>query len=472
MQILAKFISTHVIHVDSCRVNNYQAAELKEDVCFRSGVPFELINVSINGKSIQDDEYLFDGICTQDFIVVNCSLAGGLKGGKGGFGARLKNLAKQQGLKRTTDFGSCRDLSGRRLRQVNDEVILQRWKEAQEKGEEFDVEESTGTGIDLWYLKTPNWADKFNDSYAKRNRKLKTKRNLCYDWCKARNLDPSTGDAITSSHKQPKTAQPYIPSNAPAWWGCPRGPRCEFAHGIEDLQNVVKEVWVDNKRRLQDEAKSMELDKYMYGSNNAEPNEEDDMMAAVAAGLMQASKRYKSLSSSSSNNSNNYNNNNTNVVENVTVTDTNSNAIAIDAAVDTDGNGIIEEDIIDSPVTTTSNIYPFLTCFAASAKAKAGLISDSSNNSNESIDSNIQFKVLQGADNIIKYSAKEVDTSTSNSDSSDGKAAEGTTELEVDNVGFVTTVVTGCPIKRYGSYYYEVELVTDGLIQVCIWLKI
>lgn len=35
----------------------------------------------------------------------------------------------QAGAKPTTDFGACRDLQGRRLRHVNDEVRLQKWQE-------------------------------------------------------------------------------------------------------------------------------------------------------------------------------------------------------------------------------------------------------------------------------------------------------------------------------------------------------
>ncbi len=34
----------------------------------------------------------------------------GLIGGKGGFGAALRAMAKQAGDKKTTDFGACRDL--------------------------------------------------------------------------------------------------------------------------------------------------------------------------------------------------------------------------------------------------------------------------------------------------------------------------------------------------------------------------
>ncbi|CAN0533799.1 unnamed protein product, partial [Ectocarpus sp. 12 AP-2014] len=41
----------------------------------------------------------------------------------------LRAMAKQAGAKPTTDFGACRDLQGRRLRHVNDEVRLQKWQE-------------------------------------------------------------------------------------------------------------------------------------------------------------------------------------------------------------------------------------------------------------------------------------------------------------------------------------------------------
>lgn len=37
-------------------------------------------------------------------------------------------MAKRSGAKKTTDFGSCRDLSGRRLRHVNDEILLKKWQ--------------------------------------------------------------------------------------------------------------------------------------------------------------------------------------------------------------------------------------------------------------------------------------------------------------------------------------------------------
>lgn len=44
-------------------------------------------------------------------------------------GTAVHLLLVQAGAKPTTDFGACRDLQGRRLRHVNDEVRLQKWQE-------------------------------------------------------------------------------------------------------------------------------------------------------------------------------------------------------------------------------------------------------------------------------------------------------------------------------------------------------
>ena len=74
-----------------------------------------------------------------------------LVGGKGGFGALLKAQSKKSGAKQTTDFGACRDLNGRRLRHVNDEVKLARWREREEKRKngEKEKQETTKSGIEV-----------------------------------------------------------------------------------------------------------------------------------------------------------------------------------------------------------------------------------------------------------------------------------------------------------------------------------
>ncbi len=102
-----------------------------------------------------------------------------IRGGKGGFGTLLKGQSKQAGAKRTLDFGACRDLNGRRLRHVNDEIKLRKWRDSMRKKMEkaqrannnhdagnggIDIEEEleelrTASGIRNWHLMVPNWSD-------------------------------------------------------------------------------------------------------------------------------------------------------------------------------------------------------------------------------------------------------------------------------------------------------------------------
>lgn len=58
--------------------------------------------------------------------IIRAELAGGLPGGKGGFGANLKSSGKSA-TPVTTDFSMCRDLYGRRLGAVNNEIRLRKW---------------------------------------------------------------------------------------------------------------------------------------------------------------------------------------------------------------------------------------------------------------------------------------------------------------------------------------------------------
>ena len=87
-----------------------------------------------------------------------------LRGGKGGFGTLLKGQARQAGATMTMDFGACRDLQGRRLRHVNDELKLRQWRERQERQANGKVDDKddlwkTPSGLYNWHLMTPTWAD-------------------------------------------------------------------------------------------------------------------------------------------------------------------------------------------------------------------------------------------------------------------------------------------------------------------------
>lgn len=82
-----------------------------------------------NGKIIQNNE-----ICSDSNVYVCLRLPGG----KGGFGSMLRAIGAQ--IEKTTNREACRDLSGRRLRDINEEKRLKAWLEKQ-KDKEAEAEE-------------------------------------------------------------------------------------------------------------------------------------------------------------------------------------------------------------------------------------------------------------------------------------------------------------------------------------------
>ncbi|XP_037946331.1 replication stress response regulator SDE2 [Teleopsis dalmanni] len=73
-----------------------------------------------NGKKLCNDDILSEGN-------IHCQLR--LLGGKGGFGSMLRAIGAQ--IEKTTNREACRDLSGRRLRDINEEKRLKAWLEKQ-----------------------------------------------------------------------------------------------------------------------------------------------------------------------------------------------------------------------------------------------------------------------------------------------------------------------------------------------------
>jgi hypothetical protein len=69
-------------------------------------------------------------------------------GGKGGFGALLRS---KKATVKTTNFGACRDLNGRRLRHVEQERALQEWqataaqREAEKKRSELETKDNAAS---------------------------------------------------------------------------------------------------------------------------------------------------------------------------------------------------------------------------------------------------------------------------------------------------------------------------------------
>lgn len=87
------------------------------------------ICIIFNGKSLINTAQI-----SSDNVFLHVSLP--VKGGKGGFGSMLRAIGAQ--IEKTTNREACRDLSGRRLRDVNEEKRIKDWvkKQAEKKEEE------------------------------------------------------------------------------------------------------------------------------------------------------------------------------------------------------------------------------------------------------------------------------------------------------------------------------------------------
>lgn len=86
---------------------------------YSGGVPVEELSIIHNGHLISEDSKL--QLKAGDVCHANLRLLGG----KGGFGSMLRALGAQ--IEKTTNREACRDLSGRRMRDINDEKKIAEW---------------------------------------------------------------------------------------------------------------------------------------------------------------------------------------------------------------------------------------------------------------------------------------------------------------------------------------------------------
>lgn len=146
----------------------------------------------------------------------------------------LRLMGKGSKFRRSENFGACRDLNGRRLRHVNQELRLRKWASSAERQrrdrEGSGYREAQGPdGLEGWFAGVPAWAEGFKKK-ARGPRVSRYKIQLCRDWLEAR-----------------KDAK--APSGAPPWWGCSRGRQCRFAHGAEELRGDGKKAYDNDQTR-------------------------------------------------------------------------------------------------------------------------------------------------------------------------------------------------------------------------------
>jgi len=163
-QFLVRFQSkTHVLSIDlaEARTQTCNAEDIENNNVLGRYTSNQLLRL-VADRTGWPCSCLF--VSHFDFPFVQVRTRSSIRGGKGGFGTLLKGQSRQAGAKMTTDFGACRDLQGRRLRHVNDEIKLRKWRERQRReaaGEKVDTDAmwNTPSGLYNWHLMTPTWAD-------------------------------------------------------------------------------------------------------------------------------------------------------------------------------------------------------------------------------------------------------------------------------------------------------------------------
>uniref|UniRef100_A0A8C6ZW92 Replication stress response regulator SDE2 n=1 Tax=Nothoprocta perdicaria TaxID=30464 RepID=A0A8C6ZW92_NOTPE len=101
------------------------AAWFVVSLCCFQNIPEDSLYVKCNGRLVDAEDALQSGAVY--------SLEPRLCGGKGGFGSMLRALGAQ--IEKTTNREACRDLSGRRLRDVNHEKAMAEWVKQQAERE-------------------------------------------------------------------------------------------------------------------------------------------------------------------------------------------------------------------------------------------------------------------------------------------------------------------------------------------------
>lgn len=168
------------------------------------------------GKIIDSSEDLSN----YNDCVIHCNYR--LLGGKGGFGSLLKGQPAVK--KQTKNFDACRDISGRRLRHVNQEKQIMEWQQKKEEEEKI-IEKYNNNGKEE-EIKTKLYEDKKND-LIKQNKKFFDEENNAKN-----SVKKSINNFLNKKRKQP--SEPIKPKKEKA----PNKIK-EILHEVRDKQNKM-----------------------------------------------------------------------------------------------------------------------------------------------------------------------------------------------------------------------------------------
>lgn len=163
----------HQVYFEGCYIPEVyceNVSSLKEKISQQHGVSAEDLYVTINGRAVSTNFQLENH---ENIIRVFTKLVGG----KGGFGSMLRAIGAQ--IEKTTNREACRDLSGRRLRDINEEKRLRKWLEGQEDREREAAERKQKKLERI--LAEPKIDVKLNPAYVKESEEIPERVSAAVD---------------------------------------------------------------------------------------------------------------------------------------------------------------------------------------------------------------------------------------------------------------------------------------------------
>jgi len=132
VQIIVSSVNGHSICLSTESACSLES--LQNEIYRLEGINPDYQRFIYNGRDLDDNGHYLEVVSQKvEFIPLQFLIKGGCSGGKGGFGSLLRSA---KSVKKTTNFGSCRDLNGRRLRDVENERRLTNWRDQENDKEE------------------------------------------------------------------------------------------------------------------------------------------------------------------------------------------------------------------------------------------------------------------------------------------------------------------------------------------------
>lgn len=156
-----------------------------------------------NGKRLSDDDIVTSGVV---HVVPR------LVGGKGGFGSMLRAIGAQ--IEKTTNREACRDLSGRRLRDINEEKRLKNWI-AQQAEREREAAERKRKKLERLHAEPKH---KFHDTTYEEERSMLTEKVSDAVEQGFKVASSSGSSVVSQKRKAPSTETSAAKKKKPRLW--------------------------------------------------------------------------------------------------------------------------------------------------------------------------------------------------------------------------------------------------------------